>query len=154
MDLKNYVLKSTFSISWRRLCPRYFSKSNKLYMESKKVNCGYSDYIWIIYGCRKIEKLQNDFNTQNVRLYVETTWLSCKILPESCKNCLSCKIKCKIKDEEKWLSCKTWQKNGYVAIFLQVSSGRAVLLLALFRAKHFISNRNLLKSQLLFFKEK
>ena len=31
---------------------------------------------------------------------VETRWLSCKILPESCKNCLS---------------CKNCQKNGYLA---------------------------------------
>ena len=36
---------------------------------------------------------------------------------------------------EKWLSCKIWQKNGYLARFLQVRSGRAVLLLALIHAK-------------------
>ena len=49
---------------------------------------------------------------------------------------------------EKWLSCKIWQKNGYLARFLQVRSGRAVLLLALIHATHFISTRNLLKNQL------
>ena len=54
---------------------------------------------------------------------------------------------------EKWLSCKIWQKNGYLARsgrkrFLQVRSGQAVLLLALIHATHFISTRNLLKNQL------
>ena len=42
----------------------------------------------------------------------ETGWLSCKILPESCKKRLSCKILA-----EKWLSCKICQKNGYLARF-------------------------------------
>ena len=59
---------------------------------------------------------------------------------------------------EKWLSGKTWQKkrlsckicqkNGYLARFLQVRSGRAVLLLALTHAKHFILTKNLLKNEL------
>ena len=49
---------------------------------------------------------------------------------------------------EKWLSCKICQKNGYLARFLQVRSGRAVLLLALIHATHFILTRNLLQNQL------
>ena len=49
---------------------------------------------------------------------------------------------------EKWLYCKICQKNGYLARFLQVRSGRAVLLLALIHATHFILSRNLLKNQL------
>ena len=55
---------------------------------------------------------------------------------------------------EKWLSCKIWQKNGYLARFLQVRSGRAVLLLALILATHFISTRILLKNQLRVFLRK
>ena len=55
---------------------------------------------------------------------------------------------------EKRLSCKTWQKNGYLARFLQVRSGRAVLLLTLIHATHFILTRNLLKNQLRVFQEK
>ena len=49
---------------------------------------------------------------------------------------------------EKWLSCKIWQKNGYLARLLQVRSGRAVILLALIHATLFISTRNLLRNQL------
>ena len=49
---------------------------------------------------------------------------------------------------EKWLSCKICQKNGYLARFLQVRSDRAVLLLALIHATHFILSRNSLKNQL------
>ena len=49
---------------------------------------------------------------------------------------------------EKWLSCKICQKNGYLARFLQVRSGRAVLLLALIHAKHFILSKNLLNNWL------
>ena len=55
---------------------------------------------------------------------------------------------------EKWLSCEIWQKNGYLERFLQVRSGRAVLLLALIQATHFFSTRNLLKNQLRVFKKK
>ena len=49
---------------------------------------------------------------------------------------------------EKWLYCKICQKNGYLVRFLQVRSGRAVLLLAPIHATHFILTRNLHKNQL------
>ena len=55
---------------------------------------------------------------------------------------------------EKWLSCKICQKNGYLARFLQVRSGRAVLLLALIHATHLILTRNLFQNQLRVFQEK
>ena len=55
---------------------------------------------------------------------------------------------------ERWLSCKICRKNGYLARFLQVRSGRAVLLLALIHATHFILTRNLLQNQLRVFYEK
>ena len=40
------------------------------------------------------------------------------------------------------------QKNGYLARFLRVRSGRAVLLLAPIHATHFLLTRNVLKNQL------
>ena len=49
---------------------------------------------------------------------------------------------------EKCLSCKICQKNNYLARFLQVRSGRAVILLAPIHATHFLLTRNLLKNQL------
>ena len=55
---------------------------------------------------------------------------------------------------EKWLSCKICQENGYLARFLQVRSGRAVLLLVVIHATHFILTRNLLKNQLRVFLRK
>ena len=48
---------------------------------------------------------------------------------------------------KKWLSCEICQKNGYLARFLQVRSSRAVLLLALIHATHFILSRNYHRNQ-------
>ena len=78
---------------------------------------------------------------------VETRWLSCKILPKSWKNCLSCKI------WQKMVILQDLPENGYPSRFLQVRSAQVVLLLVPIHATHFILTRNLLKNHCVFFRK-
>ena len=54
---------------------------------------------------------------------------------------------------EKRLSCKICQKNGYLARFLQVRSGRAVLLVAFIHATHFFCAKIYLRNRCVFLKK-